>query len=183
MADPTGGGGFEAGRAALGVLGKVVDVLIKANQGKTPKLSASQNLKQMGALAHARALELQQIFRTMQTQLGALRDRGYEVNLPLSECRKKKWLYKIAPGAPYKLLREFDTRVNATANLCDDLFADILAIAECKDGEDEIAAAVGEVRKTVKSLRDVSTKDAPMDQTVQALLDEADELVELTRNL
>jgi hypothetical protein len=183
MADPTGGGGFEGAKMALAGLAKVVAILVKADQGKAPKLSASQNLKQMGALAHTRALELQHLFGTMQLELAALRDRGYDVSLPLSECRKKKWFYKIAPGAPYKLLREFDTRVNTIANLCDDLFADILAIAECKEGEDEIVAAVGEMRKTVKSLRDVSIKDAPMDQTVQALLDEANELEELTRSL
>lgn len=183
MPDPTGGGSFETARQALKALSKVVDVLIKANQGQAPKLSASQHLKEMGAAAHRRAIELQKMFDEMLTQLAMLRDRGYEVNLPLSECRKNKWFYKFAPGAPYKLLREFDTRINAHANLCEDLFADILAIGECKESEEEIAAAIAEARTTVQSLRNVTVNDAPMATTVQALLEEANELVELTRNL
>lgn len=183
MPDPSGGGSFEIARQALKALSKVVDVLLKAQQGKAPKLSASQHLKEMGAAAHRRAVELKNMFEQMLIQLAMLRDRGYEVDLPLSECRKKRWFYKIAPGAPYKLLREFDSRINSHANLCEDLFADILAIGECKEGEEEIAAAIAEARTTVQSLRNVTVKDAPMSTTVQALLEEANELVELTRNL
>jgi len=183
MADPTGGGGFEAARLALKALSKVVDVLLNSKQGNTPRLTASQKIQQLGPQAYARALELEKMFQKMLNDLAALRDRGYDVSLPLSECRKQGWFYKFGFDAPYKLLREFDKRINTAASLCEDLFADVLAIGECSESEDEIAKSIAEARQTVQSLRGVSTNDDPMDRTVNALLEEAQELVRLTRNL
>lgn len=181
-------GGFDLAKSTLQLLNNLAAIVLSSKEsqsrdGRMSQLSYSETIKRMGAEVHARAIELRGELRSIDQSLCVLRDDGFDVDKPLAEVRKQGWLYKIHPAAPYKLLRNFGTRIAAIANQSEDLFADVLSFANCKEAEDEIADAIAKARQVTTILKDSVSTTAPMSTVVRGLLAEVDVLVKLTEKL
>lgn len=175
-------GGFYLAQAAIETLRNLTSIIDKSKKENT-HLSHSEAIQKMGADVHARAKDLRDELREMEKNLNILADKGYDIDKPLSDVRKQGWFYKIHPFSPYKMLRNFGTRVGGVSNQIQDLFSDVVAVANCREAEDQVAAAVAESQKQIDGLGSRATNTVSMRNLVDLFLTEADELVELTSKL
>lgn len=173
---------YAIGKEALTALSRLMELIIIWKKKKNPE-GISAFIMQMEVDVHQRALDLQRELQDMNHNIAILRDRRYNMDASLAEARRSGWFYKFAPTAPYRLLRNFGSRLEAISNQADNLFNDILAVANCQEAEDDVAQAIGTARDFVRELKDSANESTSIRGTVIELLKAADELVETTKNL
>lgn len=178
--------GFALAKSVFQVLYNVTAIILKAKEdqrsGQLTRLSNSEVINQMGPAAHARAVELRNEIQQMKLTLAQLRDMGFQVDLPLAEVRIQSWFYKVSPLAPHKLLRNFSARVEAITIQAGHIFSDIVAVVNCREGEDEMVAAMKNAKQDFGYTQDQAYKQ-PLSELVEILLKEAEGLVALTNGL
>jgi len=163
--DPKTAGEVAAQTLTLG--NHLLELLKKAHQKGSP-LNIADIVEKIPAEAFGLAKEFSEEIRKLKQ---TLLDAKVDISKPIGQLQSEVswWRRK-----QYKLIRTFNAKVNAISDQLANFFDDVVAIAHCKEAEQEIAESYAAAKEKKDKLRGSIDPDRPVKDVLDELIKQAD---------
>lgn len=150
-------------KSGISLLDTILQI-VKNSQKEGKRLAIAEVLQKMPPEAYGIASA---IVREIEALKNEFQKAGISLDKSIESLQAEKhwWFSK-----KYRLVRDFDGRIGALINASGQLLQDFVALANCREADDLIAASFGDATKVQTELEAINTGKQPVGKVFEGLL-------------